>query len=484
MARFYITTPIYYVTAVPHLGNAYATTMADILARWHRLLGDDVFFLTGSDEHGEKVQKAAEKAAIPPKEFVDGIVSKFQDAWKNLEISNDAFIRTTDEKHETTVRNFISRMYKNGDIYKGEYEGWYCMPDETFITEIQLKDGKCPVCGRPVERVKEESYFFKLSKYQDRLLELYAKNPEFLSPKFRSMETINRVKNGLNDISITRTTVKWAVRFPEDERHYVYVWVDALVNYLSALDWPSGASEKYWPVDVHIVGKEIAWFHTVIWPAMLMSAGVETPKKVFSHGWWTVEGKKMSKSLGNTVDPLELKKKYGADALRYYYTREIPFGEDGDFSDKNFIARINGELVDDLGNLVYRSLTMAERFNGEIKGAPELDKGLNIESIKAHMNKLDTFNAMNEIWEQVRKTNRYINEKEAWKLSGNELANVLYNLLESLRIVSILLRPFMPETSEKIRLQLGIETQDINSCRFMDFNGRINKQGHLFEKVK
>ncbi|MCL5427753.1 MAG: methionine--tRNA ligase [Candidatus Marsarchaeota archaeon] len=484
MADYYITTPIYYVNDKPHIGHAYTTTMADMLARWHRLLGDNVFFLTGTDEHGEKVQKAAEKHGKSPKEFVDSVVPQFIDAWKTFNITNDIFMRTTDLQHDKTVKEFIRRIYDSGDIYKGEYEGWYCVPDETFITELQLKEGRCPYCGRTVNKVKEESYFFRLGKYRQRLLDLYEKHPGFLSPKYRAMETINRVKEGLNDLSITRRTVKWGIEFKQDKDHVVYVWLDALVNYLSALRWPDGTVGRFWPADVHIVGKDIAWFHTVIWPALLMSAGVEPPKMVFSHGWWTVEGKKMGKSLGNAVDPIDIIRKYGVDPLRYYFAREMPFGEDGDFSESKLIARINGELVDDLGNLVYRSLTLAERFGGEIKGTPELDKGLDIERIKALMGNLDTFNAIEAVWERVRCSNRYINEKEAWKLRGEQLGNVIYNLLESIRIISILLSPFMPDTSERIRMQLGVEKQGIDQCRFGEFRGKVKKAGHLFEKVK
>ncbi len=484
MAKYYITTPIYYITDKPHIGTAYTTVISDIIARWHRLCGDDVFFLTGTDEHGEKVQKASERAGMQPKEFADTMASKFSSAWKEYNITNDAFIRTTDRQHESIVAEFIKKLYDAGDIYKGEYEGWYCTPDETFLTELQLKDGKCPECGREVKKVKEESYFFRLSKYQDKLLELYDKNPLFISPKFRSGEIINRVKGGLKDISVTRTTIKWGITFPEDSNHTIYVWVDALVNYISALQWPDGGNMRFWPADAHIIGKEIAWFHTVIWPAMLFSAGIDAPKKIFSHGWWTVEGRKMSKSLGNMVDPIELKNKYGVDAIRYYFAREMPFGDDSDFSEKNLIARINGELVDDLGNLVYRSLTLAERFNGRIKGAPELDKGLDVEHIKTLMDNLDTFNAIEEIWSQVRRTNKYINEKQAWKLNGEELGSVIYNILESIRIISVLIGPFMPETAEKIRAQLGVDKQDISHCKFSDFNGRIKKEGHLFNKIE
>ncbi len=482
MAKFYITTPIYYVNDKPHIGHTYTTTMADIFARWHRLLGDDVFFLTGTDEHGEKVQKAAEKQGLGPEEFVDAMAAQFMERWKGFGITNDVFMRTTDPQHERTVKDFIKKIYDAGDIYKGEYEGWYCTPDETFVTELQLKDGKCPYCGREVRKVKEESYFFRLGKYQQMLLDLYDRNPDFLSPRFRAMETINRVKEGLNDLSITRKSVKWGIEFEQDKGNVLYVWLDALINYLSALKWPDGTFEDFWPADVHVVGKDIAWFHAVIWPALLMSAGIEPPKKVFSHGWWTIEGRKMGKSLGNAVDPVDITRKYGVDALRYYFVREMPFGEDGDFSEGKLIARINGELVDDLGNLVYRSLTLAERFGGNITGTPELDRGLDIENIKGLMQKLDTFNAIEAIWEQVRRTNRYINEKQAWKLSGEQLGNVIYNLLESIRVISILLSPFMPETSEKIRVQLGVEKQGLNHCGFGEFRGKVSKQGHLFEK--
>ncbi len=457
--------------------------MADIFARWHRLCGDEVFFLTGTDEHGEKIEKAALKEGITPKIFVDKVVLKFTDMWKELDISYDKFIRTTDIVHEETVKKFIKMLYEKGDIYKGNYEGWYCVPDETFITELQLVEGKCPVCGREVKKVSEETYFFRLSKYQKQLLEFYEKNQEFLMPKTRSAEIINRVKDGLNDISITRTTVKWGIPFPIDEKHTIYVWFDALINYLSALDWPDGDLKIFWPANVHVVGKEINWFHTVIWPALLFSAGIELPKMVFAHGWWTVEGKKMSKSLGNAIDPLDIKKRYGLDQMRYFFVREVPFGDDADFSEKALIARINGELVNDLGNLVFRTLTLAERFDGIIKGTPELDKHLDVEKIKTLMRNFDTFNAMDEIWSQIRASNKYINEKEVWKLKGEELSNALYNLLESIRVITILITPFMPKTAEKIRIQLGVDAQKIDKCKFSEYSGTVKKGGHLFEKI-
>ncbi|MGC8479536.1 MAG: methionine--tRNA ligase [Candidatus Micrarchaeia archaeon] len=482
--KYYVTTPIYYVTAKPHIGTAYATTIADIIARWHRLCDDEVFFLTGSDEHGEKIEGASKALGQTPKEMVDELAEKYKSTWKELDISYDKFIRTTDEHHEKVVKEFFKVLYNKGDIYKGYYEGWYCVPDEMFITELQLVNGKCPECGREVKRVKEETYFFRLSKYQNKLLEFYDKNSAFLMPKKRSQEIINRVKAGINDISISREKVKWGVKLPIDEKHTAYVWFDALLNYLSAVEWPSEKYKKIWPPDVHIVGKEINWFHTVIWPSILFSAGIEPPKTVFAHGWWTVDGKKMSKSLGNYIDPIEIKNKYGVDALRYFFVREMPLGDDADFSEAALISRINGELVDDLGNLVYRTLTLAERFDGKIEGKPELDKNIDIEKLKELMNKFDTFSTINEIWNIVRATNKYINDNEAWKLDGEKIGHVLYNLLESLRVISILLIPFMPETAEKIRVQLGTDKQKIDKCKFLPYDGKIKKGKHLFEKVK
>jgi methionyl-tRNA synthetase len=482
--KFYITTPIYYVNDKPHIGHAYTTIIADILARWHRIKGEKVFFLTGTDEHGEKVEKAAKDVGKSPKEFVDEIVEQFKSTWKKLNISYDDFIRTTEERHEKVVIEVIKKIAENGDIYKGEYEGWYCTPCESFWTEIQLKNGKCPQCEREVKRLKEESYFFRLSKYQEKLLKFYEENPEFLSPSFRAAEIINRVKGGLKDISITRTTVKWAIPFPLDTKHFIYVWVDALINYISALGLESEKFNEFWPADVHLVGKEINWFHSVIWPAMLMSAGFELPKKVFAHGWWTVEGKKMSKSLGNVVNPVEIAEKYSADALRYFLVREMPLGDDGDFSEKSLIARINGELVADLGNLVYRVVTLAEKFDGKIEGEPELEKNLDLEKIDDFMEKFDLFNALNEIWKFVRAANKYINEKEVWKLKDKELANALYNLLEACRIIAILIYPFMPSTAEKINEQLGVKLGSLKDCKFKKFEGKVKKGEYLFKKVE
>ncbi len=482
--KFYVTTPIYYVNDKPHIGHAYCTIAADVLARWHRLKGDDVFFLTGTDEHGEKVEQAANSVKKTPKEFVDSIVGKYKEVWKELNISYDCFIRTSDPVHENVVSQIIEKIAKKGDIYKGFYEGWYCVPDETFWTDLQLRNGKCPECGREVKKVKEESYFFKLSKYQDRLLDFYKSNPDFLSPKFRSKEILNRVKEGLKDISITRTTIKWAVPFPLDKNHTLYVWIDALFNYISALGWPNGDNfKRFWPADVHLVGKEINWFHSVIWPALLFSSGIEPPRKVFATGWLTVDGKKIGKSLGNAIDPAALSRKYSIDALRYFLLKELPLGDDGDFSEKALVTRLNNELAAELGNLLNRTIILAERFDGRIEGKAELDKAINLQKIGTLMDKIDPFNALSVIFSFIKAANKYVNDKEPWKLNGRELGNVLYNLLESLRIVSILISPFMPGTSEKINLQLGVKAGSLKDCVFGKHEYKVKKGEYLFKKL-
>ena len=484
MSKFYITTPIYYVNDKPHIGHAYCTIAADVIARWHRLRGEEVFYLTGTDEHGEKVVLAAKNAGKTPKEFVDGIVVQYDKLWKTLNISYDYFIRTSDPKHERIVANVVERIMANGDIYKGVYEGWYCVPDESFWTDLQLKDGKCPDCGRDVKKVKEETYFFKLSKYQDRLLKFYEDNPGFLSPKFRSKEIINRVKGGLRDMSMTRATIKWGVPFPQDKSHTIYVWIDALFNYISALDWPDGDKFKtFWPADVHLIGKEINWFHSVIWPALLFSAAIEPPKKVFAHGWWTINGQKISKSLGNAIDPIALTKKYSVDAFRYALLREMPLGDDGNFSEKTMVQRLNNELASELGNLVNRTLTIAERFDGEIKGQPELAYALDVKRIDNLIDTMDTFGALNEIFAFIRSANKYVNDNEPWKLSGDRLGAVLYNLLEAVRIIGILTQPFMPATTDKLNAQLGIGAGMLKDCEFREFVGKVKKGEYLFKKV-
>jgi len=492
--KFYVTTPIYYVNDVPHIGHAYTTIAADIIARWHRLKGEKVFFLTGLDEHGQKIEEAAIKMGVTPQELVNSLAPRFKEAWKNLNISNDDFIRTTEERHAKVVTEIIKRIFNNGDIYKGEYEGWYCIPCESFWTELQLIDGKCPECGREVKKIKEETYFFRLSKYQDKLLEFYGQNPNFISPETRKNEITNRVKEGLKDISITRTTVKWAIPFPFDKNHYIYVWIEALINYITALDYPDGEKFKtFWPADVEIMAKEINWFHSVIWIAMLFSAGIEPPKKNFIHGWWTVDGKKMSKSLGNVIDPNKMVEKYGADAFRYYLFREVPFGQDGDFSEKALVNRYNSELADSLGNLVNRILVLVEKsFDGYVpKPYGEDLKKLVLSASKAVENSMEEFqfhNALNDIFYLVNESNKYINEKKPWEIKDRkELGGILYNLLETLRFIAILLFPFTPETSGKIFEQLGLERR----FSFEDLEwGKIKpetkiKRGKiLFEKIK
>ncbi|MGI0100835.1 MAG: methionine--tRNA ligase [Candidatus Micrarchaeaceae archaeon] len=484
---FYITTPIYYVNDAPHIGHAYTTIAADIIARWHRLKGEDVFFLTGTDEHGEKIEKAAIAAGKTPQEFVDKIVTQYKDAWKELNISYNHFIRTTDPKHIEEVSLFMKKLVSNGDVYEGEYEGWYCVPDETFFTDIQVINGKCPECGREVIRLKESTHFFKLSAYQGRLIELYKTNPDFLSPKSRSEEIINRVNEGLKDISISRATVKWGVPFGSG--HTLYVWIDALLNYITALGWPDGEKFKaFWPADIHVVGKEINWFHSVIWPAMLLSANVEPPKKVFAHGWWTVEGKKMSKSLQNFIDPLEITKKYSVDALRYFLIKEMPFGYDGDFSESALKEKINSELVGDIGNLVNRVLTLAENSKQtSFTGKNELEAKVNILNIQDRMERIELYTALDGIMGFVRQCNKYINDKKPWALKGMELEEVLYNLLESIRVISILLYPFIPATSEKIFEKLGTDKSlpNLANCKFrQSFDGKLTKGGLLFKKVE
>lgn len=492
--KFYVTTPIYYVNDVPHIGHAYTTIAADILARWNRIKGKEVFFLTGLDEHGQKIEEAALKMGLTPQELVNSLAPRFKEAWKKLNISNDDFIRTTEERHAKIVTEIIKIIFNNGDIYKGKYEGWYCVPCESFWTELQLVDGKCPECGREVKKIKEETYFFKLSKYQDKLLDFYNENPDFVVPKTRKNEMLNRIKEGLKDISITRTTVKWAIHFPFDEDHYLYVWIEALINYISALNYPNEKFKKFWPADVEIMGKEINWFHSVIWPAMLFSAGIEPPKKNFVHGWWTVEGKKMSKSLGNVVDPNKMVEKYGADAFRYYLFREVPFGEDGDFSEEALINRHNSELADSLGNLVNRILVLVEKnFEGLIPEPLEEDKlkTLALNTSKAVDNSMDEFqfhNVLNDIFYFVNEANKYINENKPWEIKDRKkLGGILYNLLESLRFISILLYPFMPETAEKIAKQLGLEPKfSFNDLKWGTLKPRtkIERNKILFEKIK
>ncbi|MCL5976198.1 MAG: methionine--tRNA ligase [Candidatus Parvarchaeota archaeon] len=482
MEKFYITTPIYYVNDKPHIGHAYTTVIADILARWHRINNEKVFFLTGTDEHGGKIEKAAAEKHKTPKEFVDENSQIYKDAWKKLDISYDKFIRTTDEYHESAVTEFIRKVWDNGDIYKGEYEGFYCLPDERYITESELVNGKCPDCGREVQKIKEEAYFFRLSKYKEQIVKLIENG--LITPGKNANEILSRLKGELKDLDITRKSVSWGIKFPFDESHSVYVWFDALLNYLSALNWPDGSEFKeFWPADIHLVGKEIVWFHSVIWPAMLLAAGLPLPKNIMAHGWWTVEGRKMSKSIGNVVDPIEIVDKYSADAFRYFLLREKPTWDDGDFSESALKGRINGELMADLSNLVARVLTIAERFKDKIEGEVEIEDFIKKKEIIENFDKKDLYSALNLIFEGIRKINRYINDKEPWKLQGKELAKVLYNSLEAIRVSAIFLKPFMPSTAEKIEKKLGIKPQLLADAVFREFNTNVERGENLFNKV-
>jgi len=485
MAKFYITTAIDYVNASPHLGHAYEKIVTDVIARWQRLLGNDVFFLTGTDENAQKNEQAAREAGIQVKKFVDQNSTKFENLCKKLNLSYNDFIRTTQERHVKVSQMIFQKLLEKGDIYKGFYEGYYCTGCEAFITEKDLVDGKCPEHGKKPEWLKEESYFFRMSKYTGFILDLL-KRKDFVLPDYRRIEMLNRVKSeGLKDLSVSRTKLKWGIPTPNDPKHTIYVWLDALINYISALGYPDGERfKKYWPADIHMIGKGINWFHSVIWPCILKAAGIEIPKTVLVHGYINLGGEKMSKSKGRVIDPFEIIDKYGVDPLRYFIIKEIPFGEDGDFSEKALVERINGELVSDLGNLVYRVLTIAEKADVKIEGKPELETKLNLESIKNHMEKYELHLALQDVMEFVREINRYINQKEPWKQNSKELGNTLYNLLESIRILGILLEPFMPETAEEINRQLGTKHGSINDCKFKPWEGKIKKGRYLFEKVE
>lgn len=485
--NFYITTPIYYPSDRLHIGHAYCTTIADAVARFKRLAGYDVFFLTGSDEHGQKIQRKAHENKVTPIEYVDKIVASFQNLWQKLNISNNDFIRTTEVRHREVVQAIFQKIYDQGDIYKSEYEGWYCTPCETFWLERQLTDGKCPDCGRPVELVKEESYFFRMSKYQDRLLKYIEENPDFIQPVSRRNEMINFIKTGLEDLCVSRTTFDWGIPVPFDTKHVVYVWFDALTNYITAAGYLNDREKfaKYWPADIHLVGKEIVRFHSIIWPVILMALDLPLPKQVYGHGWLVVEGDKMSKSKGNVIDPIGLIDEFSADAIRYYLLREIALGMDGNFSREALIHRINADLANDLGNLLHRTLSMIGRFNAGVIEQPGDSEAIDHELSKLardtgavyekSMEAMDITNAIKQVWVLIGRTNKYIDETAPWALAKDpakkaRLNTVMYNLAETLRIVAILISPFMPNTAPKIWQQLGI-TADFNQVTLDDAQG-------------
>ena len=505
---FYITTPIYYPSDRLHIGHAYCTTIADAVARYKRLAGYDVFFLTGSDEHGQKIQRKAEENKITPIQYVDKIVASFKNLWDKLNISNDDFIRTTETRHREVVQAIFQKIFDQGDIYKSEYEGRYCTPCETFWLDRQLTDGKCPDCGRPVELVKEESYFFRMSKYQDRLLKHIEENPDFIQPVSRRNEMINFIKNGLEDLCVSRTTFDWGIPVPFDTKHVVYVWFDALTNYITAAGYLHDRDKfaQYWPADVHLVGKEIVRFHSIIWPVILMALDLPMPKQVYGHGWLVVEGDKMSKSKGNVIDPLGLIEEFGADAIRYYLLREITLGMDGNFSRDALITRINADLANDLGNLLHRTLNMIGRFNGGIieqAGESEaVDQDLirlASETSAAYeklMDNMDINAAIKQVWALISRTNKYIDETAPWALAKDpdkksRLNTVMYNLAETLRIVAILISPYMPTTASKVWGQLGLEMEfskvslkDAQGWGRMPAGTKVSKPEPIFPRIE
>lgn len=474
--KYYITTPIYYPSGKAHLGHSYSTVAADVMARYKRLQGYDVMFLTGTDEHGQKIELSAAKEGVTPKEYVDKIVSDFRELWKLLGITNDKFIRTTDDYHEKAVQKIFKLLYDKGEIYKGKYKGWYCTPCEAFFTEAQAVDKKCPDCGREVKWAEEEAYFFRLSRYADKLLNLYKENPDFIQPEIRKNEMIKFIEQGLEDLCVSRTSFSWGIPVDFDKKHVVYVWLDALTNYITAMGYGSANDsdyKKYWPADVHFVGKEIIRFHTVIWPAILMALQLPLPKRVYGHGWLLFgNGDKMSKSKGNVVDPAVLCGRYGVDAVRYFLMRDIPFGTDGVFTNEALIKRINFDLANDLGNLLSRTVAMIDKYFKGLLPADRVEGNIDIELISIaratvheyenNMNNFRFSSALSKVWLLISRCNKYIDETMPWelgKISGQEarLATVLYNLCESLRVISILLSPIMPSTSDEIQKQIGAE---------------------------
>lgn len=506
----YITTPIYYVNDVPHIGHAYTTVAADVIARYDRMCGHEVFFLTGTDEHGQKVQEAASKQGRPPQAYVDGMVCRFQDLWKALNISNNDFIRTTEERHVRVVQGTLDLLYKKGEIYLDSYEGWYCLPDERFWMEKDLKDGNCPDCGRAVEQITESNYFFRMSKYQEWLIEYIKAHPDYIQPSVRRNEVLGFLQKPLEDLCISRpkSRLSWGIPLPFNENYVTYVWFDALVNYISIPGYLADMDRfrKWWPADFHLIGKDILTTHSVYWSTMLRALDIEPPKTIFAHGWWTVEGEKMSKSRGNVVSPMDVIREFGVDPFRYFLLREVTFGLDGDFSKDAMVRRINGDLANDIGNLLSRTISMIEKYYDSVIPAPQgaeapqdtaLRKGVDglSERVDHFMEGLEFSKALSAIWEVITSANRYIDESAPWALAKDEakrarLSTVLYNSAELLRIISLYIYPYMPETAGEMWGQLGIE-EDIASaglqegCRWGGLNPglRIKKGKALFPRI-